>query len=225
MKYVLLNRDNIVIDILDTIRYLKLQPFGIVIACDKDEGIGVIGSDADTHYPLIESDTTNNANAVRVMELEEIPSYVKPQEYKYEEQSNSFVNRYTLEEAKYLKQEENKTKLADYLAAHPLKWTDEKEYGITQEDQSEINLKLSQYQNAVSSGVEAPALEWHARHEENIPWSAEQLIALSTAINEAVYPLYHKMQQYKTTIFNATSIEELNAIELEYEENKNKGES
>ena len=42
--YVLLNRENIVVDILDNLRYIKLQSSnGIVVACSKEEGTGVIG--------------------------------------------------------------------------------------------------------------------------------------------------------------------------------------
>lgn len=223
MKHVLLNRENVVVDIIDgTIRYLKLQPFGLVVACEEDEGTGVIGSDANTHYTLIKADMKNDPNAVKVMSFETIPSYVKPLEYKWsdgnEEESAGFVDRYTLEEAKILKQEENKVLFAEYLASHPLTWVDGKTYGVTQEDQSEISLNLNQYQLAVAANVEAPTLEWHARHEECKPWSAEQLVALSMAISQAVYPVYHKMQQYKTNIFNATSIEELSILELKYED-------
>lgn len=223
MKYVLLNRENVVVDILDeNIRYLKLQPSGIVVACEEDEGIGVIGSDANTHYPLIKSDTSNSINAVNVVAMEKIPSYVKPNVYKFSYEENQFIDRHTLDEAKHLKQEENKLHFAEYLATHPLTWVDGKEYGVTQEDQSEISLNLNQYQVAVSAGVQTPTLEWHARHEECTPWPAEQLVALSLAISQAVYPHYHKMQQYKTAIFNATSIEELNTIELTYEDTTEK---
>jgi hypothetical protein len=59
-------------------------------------------------------------------------------------------------------------------------------------------------------------LEWHAKKEESVPWTIEDLTALSQAISAQVYPIYHLMQQYKTQIYNATSIEEVNAIELVY---------
>ena len=83
--YVLLNRGNIVVDILDNLRYIKLQSSnGIVVACSEEEGTGVIGSDCDTHYVLIQADTINSPNAVRVIEVEEIPSNVTPNLYKFE---------------------------------------------------------------------------------------------------------------------------------------------
>lgn len=215
--YVLLNRGNIVVDILDNLRYIKLQSSnGIVVACSEEEGTGVIGSDCDTHYVLIQADTINSPNAVRVIEVEEIPSNVTPNLYKFDNETQSFVYRYSLDEAKELKQEKNKLLFAEYLASHPLTWTDGKEYGVTMEDQSEISLNLSQYQIAVQAGIESPTLEWHARHEECQPWTLENLVALSMSISAAVYPMYRQMQQYKISIYRAASLEELEQVELDY---------
>lgn len=214
--YILLNRENVVVDILSEARYIKLQSSnGIVIACEEEEGTGVIGSDSDTHYTLVKADVLNQPNAVTVLELETIPSDVIPNYSKYNQENGTFIT--DLNQAKYDKQEENKKLFAEYLATHPLTWVDGKEYGITQEDQSEISLNLNQYQVAVVAGVENPTLEWHARHEECVPWTLEQLSALSLAISNAVYPKYHLMQEYKTQIFGANSIDELKAIELNYE--------
>lgn len=215
--YVLLNRGNIVVDILDNLRYIKLQSSnGIVVACSEEEGTGIIGSDCDTHYVLIQADTINSPNAVRVIEVEEIPSNVTPNLYKFDNETQSFVYRYSLDEAKELKQEKNKLLFAEYLASHPLTWTDGKEYGVTMEDQSEISLNLSQYQIAVQAGIESPTLEWHARHEECQPWTLENLVALSMSISAAVYPMYRQMQQYKISIYRAASLEELEQVELDY---------
>lgn len=218
MKYVLINRKNIVVDILDgSIRYIKLQSSnGITVACEENEGTGVIGSDCDTHYVLMKADTTSNPNAVRVMEFEEIPSDVRPGLAYYDPETNTLVC--DLDNAKLMKQEENKRLFAEYLASHPLTWVDGKQYGVTQEDQSEISLNINQYQVALQAGVETPTLEWHARQEECTPWSVDQLVELSLAISQMVYPVYHKMQQYKTSIFGANDIEELEAIDLQYEE-------
>lgn len=217
--YVLVNRENIVVDILEYIRYIKLQSSnGIVVACSEEEGTGVIGSDCDSHYVLIQADTVNSPNAVRIIEVDEVPSNVTPNLYKFDNETQSFVYRYSLDEAKELKQEKNKTLFAEYLASHPLTWNDGKEYGVTMEDQSEISLNLSQYQIAVQTGIESPTLEWHARHEECEPWTLENLVALSMSISAAVYPMYRKMQQYKISIYGATSLEELDKVELSYDE-------
>ena len=221
MKYVLLNRENVVVDILDEVRYIKLQSLkGNVVACKEDEGTGVIGSDCNTHWVLIKADTLNSVDAVRVMEIEEIPSGVVVNLYKYNAEEQVFEYRYTLDEAKTLKQEENKAVFADYLDTHPLTWVDGKEYGVTEQDQAEISLNINQYQVALSAGVESPTLEWHAKKEECSAWTLEQLAALSLAIAEVVYPKYHLMQKYKTAIYAAEDIDTLNAIDLTYEENE-----
>lgn len=219
--YILLNRENVVVDILSEARYIKLQSSnGIVVACEKEEGTGVIGSNGDTHYTLIKADVLNQSNAVKVLEIETIPSDVTPNYSIYNQEDGTFTS--DLDQAKYDKQEENKKLFAEYLAAHPLTWVDGKEYGITQEDQSEISLNLNQYQVALAAEVENATLEWHARHEECVPWSLEQLSALSLAISNAVYPKYHLMQEYKTQIFEADSIDKLKAIELKYEDTDSK---
>jgi len=101
-----------------------------------------------------------------------------------------------------------------------LTWVDGKEYGVTEQDQAEISLNLNQYQVAVQAGVENPTLEWHAKKEECQPWTLEQLAALSLAISNAVYPKYHLMQKYKTAIYAAATIDEVDAIELNYNESE-----
>lgn len=218
MMYLLLNRENVVVDILEHPRYLKLQSStGIVIACEEHEGTGVIGSDDNTHYTLVKADSKNSPDAVVVMAVEEIPSGVIAGKVRLNTETGEFEPRYTLEEVQIMKQEENKSAFAAYLASHPMTWVDGKQYGITQEDQSEISLNLAQYQIAVQAGVDTPILEWHATHEECQPWAAEQLTALSLAISAEVYPHYHQMQEYKTRIFGATSVEEVEAIECVFE--------
>ena len=90
--YILLNRENVVVDILAEARYIKLQSSnGIVVACGKDEGTGVIGSDCDTHYTLVKADTLNQSNAVTVLEIEEIPSNVTPGYSVYHSEDGTFT--------------------------------------------------------------------------------------------------------------------------------------
>lgn len=217
--YILINRNNVVLDILDEVRYTKLQSSnGIVVACEEKEATGVIGSDCNTQYTLTRADMQNSDLAVRVIELDEIPSEVIIDKSAYDSETGEFTYRYTLEEMQLMKQEANKIAFANYLATHPLTWVDGKEYGVTEQDQAEISLNITQYQIAIQSNIEAPTLEWHAKKEECTPWAYEDLVALTLAISEAVYPKYHLMQRYKTAIFATTSIEELEAITFDYEE-------
>lgn len=114
------------------------------------------------------------------------------------------------------KQNENNGLLATYLKDHPIQWKDGKYYGVTQEDQSEIALNLTQYQLAVTAGL-SPYLEWHALHEQCRKFTVEELSALALSISAYVYPFVRYNQSIKTIIYAATTAEELEKIVIDYE--------
>lgn len=115
------------------------------------------------------------------------------------------------------KQEENKALFAEYLESNPLSWIDGKVYGCSLEDQTEIQLNISQYQIQLQAGVSNPVLEWHAKNEACVKWSFDDLSALTLAISQHVYPWFHKMNKYKQQIYQSKTIEELQSIVLDYE--------
>ena len=115
------------------------------------------------------------------------------------------------------KQEENKVLFAKFLADHPLLWDDGKLYGVTMEDQTEIQLNIQQYNIQTQAGVENPVLEWHSVKEACTPWTIEKLSALALSISAYIYPWFRKMQEYKTAIFNCTTIEDVKLINLIYD--------
>lgn len=145
-----------------------------------------------------------------------------PEGWLYDDETGTFYpeeeKAVRLEKAQNSKQEENKRLFAEWLENNPLTYTDGKQYGVTLEDQTEIQLNLSQYQIQVSAGIENPVLEWHACHEACTPWTYEDLAALALAISNYIYPEFQKMNNYKAAIFAATSIEELDAVALQYED-------
>ena len=113
------------------------------------------------------------------------------------------------------KQEQNKQALADWLAAHPLTWTDGKVYGVTEEDQNEMAINLAQYQLAIAAGQPA-VLEWHAQKQQCHTFTIEQYTALSIAIAAYVYPYRRYQEKVKAAIYAAKNKEELDAIEIDY---------
>ena len=121
-----------------------------------------------------------------------------------------------LEESKNAKQNENNAKLAKFLADNPMQWTDGKYYGVTMEDQNEIAMNILSYEMATQAGIENPTLEWHATKEACVPWVYENMVALSLAIRQYVYPWYQLNQSYKTAIFACESVKEVQAIDLVY---------
>ena len=113
------------------------------------------------------------------------------------------------------KQEQNKKALADWLAAHPLTWTDGKVYGVTEQDQTEMAINLAQYQLAAAAGQPA-VLEWHTQKKSCHTFTLEEYTALSLAIAAYVYPYRRYLEAVKETIYEAQSKEELDVIEIDY---------
>lgn len=149
-----------------------------------------------------------------------------PEGWVYDEETGQFYPEDMIEqrltESQNSKQEENNRLLAEFLTNHPLTWSDGKQYGVTLGDQQEIALNLQSYQIALAAGEESPVLEWHAIHEACVPWSVEDLTALSLAIRSYVYPWYSLNQSYKEQIFAAEDVKSVNAISLIYKTDEEK---
>ena len=135
-----------------------------------------------------------------------------------------------LADKKAQKQEENNRIFAEKLKTHPLLWTDDKFYGVTFADQEEISLNLLSYQMAIQAidanpdltpeqkeeAKAAVVLEWHAVKEACRPFEYDELVALSLAIRQYIYPGYSLNQQYKTQIYACEKQSEVDAIVLDY---------
>lgn len=113
------------------------------------------------------------------------------------------------------RQTENKAALAEWLAAHPLQWTDGKTYGVTEEDQQEMALNLMQYQVAVQAGQPA-VLEWHAQKEACRTFEQSEYVALSLAIADYVYPYLRYQESVKEAIYQAQTAEEVANVKIDY---------
>ncbi len=113
------------------------------------------------------------------------------------------------------RQTENKAALAEWLATHPLLWTDGKLYGVTEEDQNEMALNLMQYQVAVQAG-QPKVLEWHAQKESCRTFEQQEYVALSLAIADYVYPYLRYQESVKEAIYQAQTAEEVANVKIDY---------
>lgn len=165
------------------------------------------------YWITINYQTTANQQLIELENLSESTKDNTDKVNALNEQINPTPNSF--EEKQEFKQKENNEKLAQFLDANPLLWTDGELYGVTQEDQNELALNLNQYQLTLAAQQEA-TLEWHPKHKACKPFSIEEYTSLVLAIKEFVYPYIQKCQEYKTAIFEATSEEELSKIELIY---------
>lgn len=122
----------------------------------------------------------------------------------------------SIDEYKAYKQEQNKTALSNYLKNNPLKWTDGEYYGVTQEDQIEMQTDLQAYNLKKSTGDTNWKLEWHNTKHGCKPFTEQEFYTLMSAIVDFVYPLRKVQESYKEQIYACTTKEEIDKIDLVY---------
>lgn len=180
---------------------------------------GVSGTDVQDGYDgeqvtekYIEYDYNEFTVDKDAIDLDDIINY--PEKY-LNYVTDSQINDMTLDEYKMYRQEENKMALADFLSAQTVTYNG-KEYGVSEEDQNEMALNLTQYQVLTASGQDV-SLEWHSKKAKCEEFTQEEFIELIAMIKAFVYPYYQKMQDIKTDIFNSKNKFELSSIEIKYE--------
>lgn len=122
------------------------------------------------------------------------------------------LGRNNLEEVQAFRQEQNKGALAAYLAEATVEFNG-KQYGVTEEDQTEMQAMVMQYQMLSQAGVPTQ-LEWHAKHEECTTFTLEQMVQLVSLIKAFVLPHMSRMQEIKARIYQAETVEEVMNIDI-----------
>lgn len=103
--------------------------------------------------------------------------------------------------------------LEDYLASHPLLWTDGELYRVTEADQQRMLMYFSTY----SMGLREK-LEWNSHTKKCREFTTEEFMQLCAAINNFVAPRVKKCQEYKERIFAAQTIQEVEAITFDFDD-------
>ncbi len=94
-KVVMLNKDNAVVDIVDTVKPVKKTNNGVTILCNPEDAQGYIGSDNETIYAKIGQQfqpTYYDIAKMYMISDESIPTVVAPLAYKYDPESGFTVN-------------------------------------------------------------------------------------------------------------------------------------
>ena len=150
----------------------------------------------------------------------DVPEDFEPYKYKLENGSfllnPDYVPPDTLSPLKAAKIEESKTKLAQWLAANPMSYTDGKQYSVTEEKQSLLNSNIASYERAKALGIEYP-LKWNSTGEECVEWSYTDLVALSLTIAAYVAPKVSKQQSIEISIKSCENTEDLDKIVISYD--------
>lgn len=119
----------------------------------------------------------------------------------------------TLEEVQVTHHDANCAALADYLATHPITWTDGEKYGVTLDDQQLMLLNLSTYKMGLTS-----ELKWNSHTKKCRVFTEEEFGLLTAAIDAFVRPRVERCQDYKEKIFRAQTIQEVEAITFDFDD-------
>lgn len=170
--------------------------------------------ECELYSSMVEELSNHNAAAKPGEEL----WTVKEQEDCYEVVSDGTVpsEEQSLEPIKNNKISESKTALSAYLASHPLQWSDGKYYSVTSEKQALLTSNLALYQISASAG-QPFKLTWNSTGDECVEWTYEELAALALAIGTYVKPFVSRQQELEIAIKACTTMEELDAIEINYD--------
>ena len=111
---------------------------------------------------------------------------------------------------------ESKAQLSDYLLCHPMQWTDGQRYAITAEKQQQLTSKIMSATLAAQT-AQPYALTWNATGQECQAWTLENLTALAFAIDARVTSLVSYQQAQEVAMRDAPTLEELEAIPVDYD--------
>ena len=120
-----------------------------------------------------------------------------------------------LDDVKSAKVSASKTALADYLAFHPLTWTDGQVYSVTEEKQGLLTSQLALAQVAAAAS-QPYTLRWNASGGVRTEWTLSNLSALALAIGAYVQPLVSQQQTYEVAVNACETVSAVEEVPLDY---------
>ena len=118
--------------------------------------------------------------------------------------------------AKAAKIQQSKDALETYLKTHPLQWTDGAYYAITSDKQQQLTGKITSATMAQTLSADY-TLTWNSTGEVCREWTLSDLSALAFAIDARVTKLVSYQQTQEVAMRNTETLEELDAIEVDYD--------
>ncbi len=100
-----LNRDNVIVDIVETEYPVKKNDNGILVRCSAKEAEGYLGSDGSVYPAAAKTLQSNYTDVLTSVAVDEVPDDVEPLAWKYE--SAAFVENETYPKTNLELTEEN----------------------------------------------------------------------------------------------------------------------
>ena len=108
--------------------------------------------------------------------------------------------------------QQSKDDLEVYLEAHPITWTDGKQYSITREKQNQLMGTIAAAQ------IDGQPPEWNTTGGVCRAWDLTELCALAVAIKDRVKALVKYQQAKEVAMREAATLEELEGVNVDYGE-------
>lgn len=84
-KYLYLNKDNVIIDIVDLPKYVRRNRNNLTVLCSSDQAQGLIGSDNETIYAKMGAQFIPSYSDIALVVSAEVSEDIVPLKYKYED--------------------------------------------------------------------------------------------------------------------------------------------
>lgn len=92
MKFLLLNISGVIIDIVDTVHYVRQNENGLTVNAFAENAQGYLGSDDNTVYAKAGSQFRPSYDDIfRVVPVESVPATVEPLKYKWDDETQTCV--------------------------------------------------------------------------------------------------------------------------------------
>ena len=183
---------------------------------ENNSGLKIVDANGETLDDFLAFTTKyNNTDIGAAIMYSNDGSTADVDEY-YENYSSTEQMKIILENAKASRIDESKTKLAEWLNANPMLYSDGNFYSVTEEKQTLLNSNLTSYERAESAGIAYP-LKWNSTGAECVEWAYADLVGLSLAIAAYVAPKVALQQAVELEIKACETMEQLNEVVIDYD--------
>ena len=181
---------------------------GFTFYLDNDIKVGHY-EDYTTVYRVVDENIIQYSNDASI--------YIEPKPIVYNPTEEELIQ--TLNNKKLSLIAQSKQSLSAYISEHPLISTCHNKtngtYSVTSEKQSLMTSNYLSYTISKQLGLNAQ-LTWNESGKECEVWTEVEFLTLIAETTAYIKPLVKKQQDYEVAINNCTTVEELEAIVIEY---------
>lgn len=183
----------------------------------SDSGFKIVDSDGNVLDDFSAHKTKYNNTDIGAAVMYSNDGSTADVEMYYANPDTAEMQKILITNAKTAKIAKSKAKLAEWLNANPMLYSDGKFYSVTEEKQALLNSNLASFERATNANIDYP-LKWNSTGAECTEWTYENLLALSLAIAAYVAPKVAAQQVIEIQINNCATMEELDSIVVNYDE-------